>query len=68
MPEGSFFLTALLCEIEAGEQVIAPLRTFGTVLVDQVQPVTYNEFIHQWDANAPKGGHYYVTVDQRVSA
>jgi len=37
------------------------LRTFGTVLVDQVQSMTYREFIHQWDANAPKGRHYYKT-------
>jgi len=21
--------------------------------------MTYREFIHQWDANAPKGRHYY---------
>jgi len=39
----------------AGEQVSHP---YGTVL-DQVQSMTYREFIHQWDANAPKGRHYY---------
>ncbi|MBD2731997.1 FAD-dependent oxidoreductase [Nostoc sp. FACHB-892] len=62
MPEGAtvLFLLPLYCgESAVGEQVIAPLRTFGTVLVDQVQSMTYREFIHQWDANAPKGRHYY---------
>jgi len=51
------------------QQVSAPLRTFGTVLVDQVQSMTYREFIHQWDANAPKGRHYYAKHSRsRVSA
>ncbi|MBD2534807.1 FAD-binding oxidoreductase [Nostoc flagelliforme FACHB-838] len=62
MPEGAtvLLLLPIYCgESAAGEQVIAPLRTFGTVLVDQVQSMTYREFIHQWDANVPKGGHYY---------
>ena len=45
--------------LEAGEPAIAPLRTFGNLLVDQVQAVTYNDMIHQWDANAPNGRHYY---------
>ncbi|RUS93620.1 6-hydroxy-D-nicotine oxidase [Dulcicalothrix desertica PCC 7102] len=61
MPEGAtvlFLLPSYCGESAAGEQVIAPLRTFRTVLVDQVQSITYNEFIHQWDANAPKGRHY----------
>ncbi|KAM3093039.1 FAD-binding oxidoreductase [Phormidesmis sp. 146-12] len=61
MPEGAtvLFLLPLYCGDAAGEQVIAPLRTFGTVLVDQVRSMTYNEFIHQWDANAPKGRYYH---------
>jgi FAD/FMN-containing dehydrogenase len=62
MPEGAtvLFLLPLYCgESAAGEQVIAPLRTFGTVLVDHVRSMTYREYIHQWDANAPKGRHYY---------
>jgi FAD/FMN-containing dehydrogenase len=62
MPEGAtvLLLLPLYCgESAAGEQAIAPLRTFGTVLVDQVQSMTYREFIHLWDANAPKGRHYY---------
>ncbi|NJP12043.1 MAG: FAD-dependent oxidoreductase [Cyanobacteria bacterium CRU_2_1] len=62
LPDGAtvLFLLPLYCgESAAGEPVIAPLRTFGTVLVDQVRSVTHNEFIHQLDANAPKGRHYH---------
>ncbi len=61
-PEGLtvFCLLPTYCgPLEAGEQVLAPLRTFGNLLVDQVQSVTYNDLIHQWDVNAPKGRHYY---------
>lgn len=42
------------------EQAIAPLRTFDNLLVDQVQPVTYNALIHVIDVLAPKGRHYYI--------
>ncbi len=40
--------------------MFAPLRTFGNPLVDQVQPITYNDLLHQWDANAPMGRHIYL--------
>jgi FAD/FMN-containing dehydrogenase len=61
-PEGLtvLFLLPTYCgPLEAGEQVLAPLRTFGNPLADQVQSVTYNDLIHQWDANAPNGRHWY---------
>lgn len=55
------FLSPTYCGLlEAGEQAIAPLRTFGTLLVDQVQPVTYNDLIHSSDALTPSGRHYYI--------
>ncbi|MDZ8262122.1 FAD-dependent oxidoreductase [Nostoc sp. ChiQUE01b] len=60
-PEGQtvLLLSPTYCgALEAGEQAIAPLRTFGTLLVDQVQPVTYNALIHRAEI-APKGRHYY---------
>ncbi|MBD2247378.1 FAD-binding oxidoreductase [Nostoc sp. FACHB-888] len=63
MPDGStvLFLSPTYCgPIEAGEQVLAPLRTFGSPLVDRVQPITYNALIHELDAIAPKGRHYYI--------
>ncbi len=62
-PDGAtvLFLSPTYCgSLEAGEQAIAPLRTFGKLLVDQVQPVTYNALIHGLDAIAPKGRHYYI--------
>ncbi|AGY59658.1 FAD-binding oxidoreductase [Gloeobacter kilaueensis] len=62
-PEGStvLVLSPTYCgPLEDGEQAIAPLRTFGTLLVDQVQPVTYNAVIHAQDAIAPQGRHYYL--------
>ena len=55
------FLSPTYCgSLEMGEQAIAPLRTFGTVLVDQMQSVSYHELIHSSDAFTPKGRHYYL--------
>ncbi|MBW4689146.1 MAG: FAD-binding protein [Komarekiella atlantica HA4396-MV6] len=62
-PDGQtvLLLSPTYCgSLEAGEEAIAPLRTFGTVLVDQVQPVTYHALIHGADAFTPKGRHYYL--------
>ena len=62
-PDGSpvlFFSPTYCGPLETGEQALAPLRTFGTLLAERVQPVTYNELIHQIDALAPKGRHYYI--------
>jgi quercetin dioxygenase-like cupin family protein len=62
-PDGTtvLFLSPTYCgPLEAGEQVLAPLRTFGKLLVDQVQPVTCDALIHAIDAFAPKGRHYYI--------
>jgi hypothetical protein len=61
-PDGDpvLLLSPTYCgSLEAGEQAIAPLRTFGNLLVDRVQPVTCNELIHQIDAYTPKGRYYY---------
>ena len=63
MPDGQtvLFLSPTYCgSLEAGEQAIAPLRTFGEPLVDQVQPVTYDALIHGLDAMVPEGRHYYI--------
>jgi FAD/FMN-containing dehydrogenase len=46
--------------LNAGEQAIAPLRSFGDLLVDQIQPVTYNDWIRSVDAYTPPGRHYYL--------
>ncbi len=63
MPDGPtvLFLSPTYCgSLEAGEQAIGPLRTFGELLVDQVQPVTYDALIHGLDATVPEGRHYYI--------
>ena len=63
IPDGQtvLFLSPTYCgSIAAGEQAIAPLRTFGEPLVDGVKPITYNALIHGLDATAPKGRHYYI--------
>lgn len=62
-PDGQtvLFLSPTYCgSLEMGEQAIAPLRTFGTVLVDQMQSVSYHELIHSNDAFTPKGRHGYL--------
>lgn len=62
-PDGAtvLFLAPTYCSATAaGEQAIAPLRTFGDLLVDQVQPITYNELIHGSDVFTPAGRHYYL--------
>jgi FAD/FMN-containing dehydrogenase len=53
--------------LEVGERAIAPLRTFGKPLVDQVQPVTYTALIHRSDAIAPKGRQYYIQTQSLKS-
>lgn len=63
IPNGQtvLFLSPTYCgSLEMGEQAIAPLRAFGTVLVDQMQSVSYHELIHSSDAFTPKGRHYYI--------
>jgi FAD/FMN-containing dehydrogenase len=62
-PDGAtvLFLSPTYCgEIAAGEQIITPLRTFGSLLVEQIQPVTYYDLIHQLDAYTPAGRNYYL--------
>jgi len=63
VPDGMpvLFLSPTYCgPLEAGERVLAPLRTFGKPLADQIQPVTYDVLIHTIDALFPKGRHYVI--------
>jgi FAD/FMN-containing dehydrogenase len=62
-PDGSpvLYLAPTYCgPLDAAEQALAPLRAFGTPLVDQVQPVPYNALIRGLDDYVPKGRHYYI--------
>jgi hypothetical protein len=57
------FLSPTYCgALEAGERMLAPLRTFGKPLGDQIQPVPYGALIHTLDALFPKGRHYFITT------
>jgi FAD/FMN-containing dehydrogenase len=62
-PDGvtALFLAPTYCgTLEAGDRAIAPLRTFGNLAFEQVQPVTYNDLIYELDAFTPAGRHYYL--------
>jgi FAD/FMN-containing dehydrogenase len=44
LPDGTKAVVHLVCysgQLDAGEQVLRPLRTFGTPMVDQIQPMPY---------------------------
>jgi len=48
--------------LAAGEQALAPLRQFGTPIVDMIRPMNYTELITSLDPTAPDGRHYADTA------
>lgn len=46
-------------DLVQGEQLLAPLRQFGSPLVDLIQPQTYPDFLAILDPLAPDGHNYY---------
>ncbi len=46
-------------DIAAGERVLAPLRAFGTPLVDLIRPTAYAAHQGMFDASVPHGLRYY---------
>jgi FAD/FMN-containing dehydrogenase len=44
---------------DAGERVLRPVRTFGSPLVDEIQPMPYTAIQTALDAAFPTGGRYY---------
>jgi FAD/FMN-containing dehydrogenase len=63
LPDGTpvLLLSPVYCgPLDEGERALAPLRSFGTPLSDQIQPVAYDALIHGMDALVPKGRHYYI--------
>jgi FAD/FMN-containing dehydrogenase len=69
MPDGALllFLSPTYCgPLTMGEQVLTSLRTFGTPLADQIQPITYDALIHTLDAFFPKGRHYFLQTRSLV--
>ena len=63
MPDGTpvLFLSPTYCgPLEEGERLLAPLRTAGKPLADQIQPIAYRALINALDALFPKGRHYFI--------
>lgn len=46
-------------DIAAGESVLAPLRAFGTPLIDLIRPTAYTAHQGMFDASVPHGLRYY---------
>jgi FAD/FMN-containing dehydrogenase len=69
MPDGRLvlFLSPTYCgPLTMGEQVLTSLRTFGSPLADQIQPIAYDALIHTLDAFFPKGRHYCIQTRSLV--
>lgn len=49
-------------DLAAGEKALAPLRQFGTPIVDMIRPMPYTELIASLDPTAPDGRHYADTA------
>jgi len=57
----ALFLSPTYCgALDEGERILAPLRSFGKPIVDQIQPTAYEAVIHSIDALAPKGRRYFL--------
>ena len=55
------FLSPTYCgPRDEGERMLTPLRTFGTPLADQIQPIAYDALITTLDAYFPKGRSYFI--------
>jgi FAD/FMN-containing dehydrogenase len=55
-------VTVAVCyagDLERGEAVLAPLRSFGSPLVDAVGPRPYVELQRMFDPSVPHGWHYH---------
>ena len=46
--------------LDAGEEVIRPVREFGRPIVDEIGPMSYRAVQTMFDPLAPTGRHYYV--------
>jgi FAD/FMN-containing dehydrogenase len=61
-PEGERVLVIFVCyhgAIEEGEQVLKPLRKFGSPLADTIGPMSYVQVQHLFDAAFPPGIQNY---------
>src|SRR5215207_3392088 len=61
-PDGSVVVGVAVCycgPIETGERVLHPLRTFGSPLEDNIQPMSYRAIQSAPDAGFPLGRQHY---------
>jgi len=61
-PDGLPAVALALCycgSLEKGEQVIEPIKHYGSPLIDLIRPMSYLEVISLFNATAPAGRHYY---------
>jgi len=61
-PDGSVVVGVAVCycgSIETGERVLRPLRTFGSPLEDNIQPMSYRALQSAPDAEFPFGRQHY---------
>jgi FAD/FMN-containing dehydrogenase len=61
-PDGSVVVGVAVCycgPIETGERVLHPLRTFGSPLEDNIQPMSYRALQRAPDAGFPLGRQHY---------
>jgi hypothetical protein len=61
-PDGMPVTVITLCycgDMQEGERIIAPLRAFGSPLVDTIAPMNYPDLISTFDDGVPTGRRYY---------
>jgi hypothetical protein len=61
-PDGTPVVGVILCycgDIATGEQVIKPLRTLSTPILDTIQPLPFPQMQASLDGAAPSGNQYY---------
>lgn len=61
-PDGAPVAAIVVCydgPIVQGEQLLAPLRTFGQPLADTIRSMSYFDVVHMLDASSPGGRKYY---------
>ena len=46
-------------DLAEGERVLEPLRRFGTLLIETIQPMPYPAWQRAWDLKYPHGRRYY---------
>ena len=62
-PDGDLVVVIAVCyngSLEAGENVLRPLREFGPPAADQIRPMAYHDVQRLFDAATVRGRRYYI--------